>query len=130
MHRTASLTVALLVVLIACGPGSSGLQGVSCTEDRDCGSGLRCLTESLPSTDGGCTGLGKECLTLCSTDTECTTSLGPGYACSSGPCGADVPTCQALASSPEDSGGSLEATVPSDATGPSDGTGPSDATAQ
>jgi hypothetical protein len=84
----------VLGALIACTPASSGLPYVSCTEDSDCNTGLRCLTNSLPELDGGCTGVGMECVQPCSQDSECTTTLGPGYACLKGPCGASVPICQ------------------------------------
>jgi len=87
-----SLVIAL-VVAVACSPTTSGAPGISCTANADCGSGLRCLADALPA-DGGCESVGMECLEPCTTDAECTASLGAGYTCSSGPCGAAIATCQ------------------------------------
>jgi hypothetical protein len=103
IYRFAPMTLALSSVLVACGPISSGQQGVTCDENSDCGSGLQCFSESLAE-EGGCTSIGKVCLTLCSDDSDCDKALGPGYTCSSGPCGASVPTCQVSATSTSDSG--------------------------
>ncbi|HSY25638.1 MAG TPA: hypothetical protein VK841_26145 [Polyangiaceae bacterium] len=86
----------VLGAFIACTPASSGLPYVSCTEDSDCNTGLRCLTNSLPELDGGCTSVGMECVQPCSQDSECTATLGSGYACLQGPCGASIPICQPI----------------------------------
>lgn len=98
------LSVAFMISsVVACGPISSGQQGVTCDANSDCGSGLQCLSESLAD-EGGCTSIGKVCLTLCTSDSDCTNALGPGYTCSSGPCGASVPTCQVPTTAPSDGG--------------------------
>ena len=103
----------VVVPAVACSPTSSGAQGVSCTQDTDCGPGLQCLSESLPSEDGGCTGVGMECLLLCSTDAECVGSLGAGFECSKGPCGAGTLACQPVAPA-GDGGSGADARAPSD----------------
>jgi hypothetical protein len=75
----------LLGTLAACSPKTSGLEGISCSTDSDCGAGLKCLAYSIVvdgGADGGCTSLGKICALPCATDTDCG-SLDAGFVCSS-----------------------------------------------
>jgi hypothetical protein len=121
MHK-AVITLALLVALalaIACAPVSSGLPGVSCTQSSDCGSGLQCLADSLPEDGGGCVSVGMECLKPCSSEEDCTATLGSGYFCSQGTCGASIATCQPEAE--VDAGPDADAASMSDAPATSDG---------
>jgi hypothetical protein len=93
----------MVVLVVACGPTSSGVDGVGCNQDSDCNEGLQCLSESLPGIffdaaplDGGCESIGSVCLTPCSTDADCNAALGSGYFCSASGCGAAIPTCQPI----------------------------------
>jgi hypothetical protein len=100
--RTAVIALGLLFVLfVACGPTSSGAPGISCTASSDCGSGLKCLSDTVLE-DGGCVSVGMECVMPCTTTAQCTAALGAGYACSGGPCGASIVTCQPIV--PDDGG--------------------------
>lgn len=103
MQGAACVAFAFSMILSASGPTSSGEQGVTCTEDSNCGSGLRCLSETLPSGDGGCYGIGSVCLLVCTTDADCAAALSLGYVCTMGPCGAAVLACQP-SSAPGDGG--------------------------
>jgi hypothetical protein len=118
----------LLIALSAggCGSTTSGLEGISCSTDSDCNSGLKCLPyrvygEAGVPSDGGCPSIGNECLAPCNEDSDCT-SQGPGLVCLSGCGGTSV--CEAavdLGLSQEDGGvegspeASSDATVTSDA---------------
>jgi hypothetical protein len=76
----------LLGILAACGPKTSGLEGISCGADSDCATGLKCLAYAIMvdgGADGGCTSLGKVCVQPCTTDTDCG-SLDAGFICSAG----------------------------------------------
>ena len=76
----------LLGILAACGPKTSGLEGISCSADSDCGTGLKCLAYAIMvdgGADGGCTSLGKVCVQPCTTDNDCG-SLDAGFTCSAG----------------------------------------------
>lgn len=65
-------------------------------------------------------GLGMECLQPCTTTAECVASLGSGYTCSNGPCGATpTATCQPIIEL--DGGPDGETPVTLDATAASDG---------
>jgi hypothetical protein len=92
-----------VVLVVACGPTSSGVEGVSCNQDSGCNEGLQCLSESLPGIffdaappDGGCESIGSVCLSPCTTDADCDATLGSGYFCSGSSCGAAIPTCQPI----------------------------------
>src|ERR1700722_10129841 len=76
----------LVGILGACGPKTSGLEGISCSGDTDCGAGLKCLAYAVMvdgGADGGCTSLGKVCVQPCTTDTDCG-SLDAGFTCPAG----------------------------------------------
>jgi hypothetical protein len=78
----------------ACGPKSSGIAGISCSQDSDCNAGLACLDFEVPSdggADAGCSSLGKECLQPCGTTLDCATG-GPGLVCFAS-CGG-TPACE------------------------------------
>jgi hypothetical protein len=68
------------LVAVGCGPVSSGAEGVSCTEQSDCSSGLTCLPFLQVNADGGCASLATACLQKCETDEDCA-NLMPGFAC-------------------------------------------------
>src|SRR5580658_10663362 len=100
MHRVALALVLLVLFALAgtsaCNDASSGVPGVSCTQTNNCQAGLQCLADSLPQ-GGGCVGIGMECLQTCTSTAECVASLGSGYTCSNGPCGATpTATCQPI----------------------------------
>jgi len=91
-HHASAMVVAGTITLTACGPTTSGVQGISCTSDSDCNSGLKCLayyqvTDS--GTDGGCDQFGSVCQQPCKSSSDCTEE---GYVCTSS-CG-DVTSCQ------------------------------------
>jgi hypothetical protein len=91
--RPASLMAAILLSGMACSPATSGIQGIFCTADSDCNSGLKCLEFDPPpdgGTDAGCISSGKRCLTPCTTNAECA-NAGPGLTCVAGCTG--VPAC-------------------------------------
>src|ERR1700689_3765608 len=57
----------------ACGPKTSGQEGITCQVDSDCVAGLKCLAYAVfvdGGADGGCTSLGKICTLPCATDTD------------------------------------------------------------
>jgi hypothetical protein len=96
-----SASVVLLVALSpsGCGATTSGVEGITCSTDGDCNSGLKCLPyqvygdAAVPS-DGGCPSTGNECLAPCKSDSDCT-SQGPGLVCFSA-CGGTA-ACEAAA---------------------------------
>jgi hypothetical protein len=62
-----------------CDAKSSGIEGISCAQDSDCNSALRCLDFEVPSDagiDAGCTSIGKECLQPCVASTDCQADAG------------------------------------------------------
>jgi hypothetical protein len=91
-HHFCALVLALGPVA-ACGPKTSGKEGISCQVDSDCGAGLACLTYAIPvdgAADGSCTALGKICALPCATDMDCG-PLDAGFVCSAS-CNA-APVC-------------------------------------
>jgi hypothetical protein len=71
----ASAVAAVAMVVFACGPTTSGIEGISCTSDSDCNTGLKCLAYyPAPDSgaDGGCTQYGSVCLEPCTTASDCT----------------------------------------------------------
>jgi hypothetical protein len=91
-HRFCVL-VLVIGFFAACGPRTSGDEGISCQVDSDCGAGLQCLTYAVfvdGGADGGCTPLGKICALPCTTNTDCS-PLDAGFVCSSS-CNA-APVC-------------------------------------
>jgi hypothetical protein len=68
------------LVAAGCSPVSSGAEGVSCTEQSDCNSGLTCLPYLQINADGGCASLATACLQKCETNEDCA-NLAPGFAC-------------------------------------------------
>jgi len=89
LKRRFSALVLVIGLFAACGPKTSGHEGISCQVDSDCGAGLKCLTYAV-FVDGGCTSLGKICALPCATDTDCG-PLDAGFVCSSS-CNA-APVC-------------------------------------
>ncbi len=77
----------------SCGSTSAGVEGLSCSVDGDCFSGLACLPYMV-TTDGGCASLGSECLQPCQTNSDCASgpSTGLGLVCQTA-CGAK-PACE------------------------------------
>jgi hypothetical protein len=74
----------LLGMLAACGPRTSGLEGISCSTDSDCTPPLRCLAYAVfvdGGADGGCTSLGKICALPCASTTDCASLTS--FVCSS-----------------------------------------------
>jgi hypothetical protein len=85
--------VLVIALFAACGPRTSGHEGISCQVDSDCGPGLKCLTYAVfvdGGADGGCTSLGKICALPCATDMDCG-PLDAGFVCSAS-CNA-APVC-------------------------------------
>ena len=68
------------LIAAGCGPATSGAEGVSCTEQSDCSSGLTCLPYLQVNADGGCTSLASACLQKCETNEDCV-NLPLGFAC-------------------------------------------------
>jgi len=68
------------LVAAGCSPVTSGSEGVSCTEQSDCNSGLTCLPYLQVNADGGCASLATACLQKCETNEDCA-NLAPGFAC-------------------------------------------------
>jgi hypothetical protein len=60
-----------------CGSTSGGAEGLSCTVDSDCFTGLECLAYMV-SADGGCASLGNQCLQPCQVDSDCATGPSTG----------------------------------------------------
>ncbi len=80
--RSRALVLAAALVGAAglrCGETTSGDEGISCTADGDCMSGLRCLPFMVTS-GTGCTSPGLECLQPCESDADCA-NLNGGFAC-------------------------------------------------
>ncbi len=76
---TACLFAAMIVG--GCGNTTSGIEGISCTAQSDCNSGLSCLdyyTEGDSGVEAGCSSVGKVCLQPCTTSSDCTIE---GYVC-------------------------------------------------
>lgn len=98
-HGLLSFSVVGALSLFAaggCGETTSGIEGISCTQDSDCNSGLKCLpyegfTDGGGGNDAGCASSGSECLAPCTTNADCT-AAGPGLICFAS-CGAG--TCEA-----------------------------------
>jgi hypothetical protein len=85
-----------------CGPVSSGIEGVTCTQDSDCNPGLKCLAYegfAEASAEGGdeggvgpsCANGGNECLVPCHTNDDCNAAAA-GLICFTS-CGASA--CEA-----------------------------------
>jgi hypothetical protein len=62
-----------------CGPVTSGVQGVSCTDQSDCSDGLECLP-IIQITDAGCQTLSSACQQKCTTNQDCVNS-GADFTC-------------------------------------------------
>jgi hypothetical protein len=80
-RRVSAVASAAAIVIGGCGPNTSGIQGISCTADSDCNSGLSCLNslvEADAGEDAGCTSIGSQCLQPCHTNSDCTEQ---GYFC-------------------------------------------------
>ena len=93
LKRPFSALVFVIGFVAACGPRTSGHEGISCQGDGDCNGGLKCLAYAVfvdGGADGGCTSLGKICALPCATDTDCG-PLDAGFVCSSS-CNAE-PVC-------------------------------------
>jgi hypothetical protein len=82
-RRLCSLLLAI-GFFAACGPRTSGHEGISCQVDSDCSAGLKCLAYAIlvdGGADGGCTSLGKICALPCGTNADCSL-LDAGFVCS------------------------------------------------
>jgi len=122
-RRGSALITAWTIATGACGPNTSGLQGISCSSDSDCNSGLKCLAyylETDSGADGGCGQFGSVCQQPCKITSDCTEE---GFVCVSS-CG-DVAACQLASAVPD---AAAEATT--DATTDVVTDGAADATAQ
>jgi hypothetical protein len=77
MRRTHAGRIAVLVVSMgvwgACAPATSGAEGITCTTDSNCGSGLKCLSFRYVDggAEGGCSTAGQACLKPCQTNADC-----------------------------------------------------------
>jgi hypothetical protein len=122
-------------VAAGCGPVTSGTEGVSCTQQSDCNTGLTCLPYlQINETDGGCAALGTVCLQKCATDEDCA-NVASGFTCMTA-CGG-TPVCEppmfyddALVVGPGSDASSVDGANPTDAASPIDGAGPIDAQGQ
>lgn len=97
------LVVALLAAscCASCGSTSGGAEGLACSVDSDCLSGLACLPYVV-TMDGGCASLGNECLQRCQANSDCASgpSIGLGLVCQTA-CGTE-PACEAVSTSATD----------------------------
>jgi hypothetical protein len=122
MRIAATLTALLAAgtitsfVAAGCGNTTSGAEGISCTEQSDCSSGLTCLPY-FQADDGGCTNLGTLCLQTCANDEDCA-NLALGFVCVTA-CGG-TPVCEPPMFFSE---ASTDAPPVTDATGPVDAQG-------
>src|ERR1017187_972715 len=73
-HDVPAAALATALAIAACSPVTSGVQGISCTTDGDCNSGLSCLTFYVAGDagDGGCSSSGRVCQQACKSDSDCT----------------------------------------------------------
>jgi hypothetical protein len=121
-------TIAALVVVgtlgsvigAGCSPTTSGSEGVSCTEQSDCTSGLQCVPYlQINEVDGGCSILSSECLQTCATDEDCA-NVAFGFTCMT-QCGG-TPVCEPPMTIPSDASPSIDAAA-ADAATPVDAQG-------
>jgi hypothetical protein len=102
------------LVAAGCGTATSGAEGISCTEQSDCNTGLACLPYlQINQEDGGCMMLATSCLQKCTTDEDCA-NLALGFVCMTA-CGG-TPVCEPPMILPSDAG-AVDAMSPVDAPG-------------
>lgn len=89
-----------------CSPVTSGAEGVSCTDQSDCNTGLTCLPYLQINADGGCASLATACLQKCAMNEDCVNYLG--FTCMTS-CGG-TPVCE-----PEMIFTDMDASAPPDA---------------
>jgi len=77
--RALGLAAFVALLLGACSPATSAQQGITCSDNSDCGPGLACL-EFAVFEDASCVAIGKECLAPCSENADCL-AMGAGFTC-------------------------------------------------
>jgi len=81
--RLAAASSITTCILMACSSSSTGAggNGVGCSVDKDCATGLKCLPRPVSFTpDAGCAFANTECLSECTEDSQCA-SLGGNLHC-------------------------------------------------